>query len=322
MTSIVALDPASRGGIIGLAPGRSGARVESWLALQSSDSRAAVQVVAIDPSAPYAVGIRRALPHARIVLDHFPPRHARQSGPDRRAPAGRPRAARPAGSQDRSGLGAPPAAVHRAAGLLPGQPGHRRCRCRAGQQRQPDPGQARQAGLRDPADERQPTAQNTCEAGADGDLAAFRNWSSDSQVTDLARVWNVDPMQIPHYSPPTHIMQQLRYIEDGSIRFLWVQATNPAVSLPALRRVRSLLSQDRLFLVVQDIFLSETAQMADVVLPAATWGEKEGTFTNVDRTVHWSGKAVELRGRPSPTSTSSPNTRAGWASRTKTARRW
>jgi anaerobic selenocysteine-containing dehydrogenase len=142
----------------------------------------------------------------------------------------------------------------------------------------------------------QPTAQNTREAGADGDLPAFRNWSNDSHIQDLARVWNVDPMDIPHYSPPTHIMQQLRYIEEGSIRFFYVTATNPAVSLPELRRIRSLLSQDRLFLVVQDIFLSETAQLADVVLPAATWGEKTGTFTNVDRTVHLSEKAVDPPG--------------------------
>jgi anaerobic selenocysteine-containing dehydrogenase len=146
----------------------------------------------------------------------------------------------------------------------------------------------------------QPTAQNTREAGADGDLAAFRNWSNDAHVADLARVWNIDPMRIPHYTPPTHIMQQLRYIEDGSIRFFWVQATNPLVSLPELRRVRSILTQERLFLVVQDIFLTETAQVADVVLPAATWGEKEGTFTNVDRTVHFSGKAVEPPGEARP----------------------
>ncbi|MGY1641947.1 molybdopterin oxidoreductase family protein [Geodermatophilus sp. SYSU D00703] len=142
----------------------------------------------------------------------------------------------------------------------------------------------------------QPTAQNTREAGADGDLPGFRNWSNDAHVQDLARVWNVDPMDIPHYSPPTHVMQQLRYIEEGSIRFLYVTATNPAVSLPELGRVRELLSQDRLFLVVQDIFLSETAQLADVVLPAATWGEKTGTFTNVDRTVHLSEKAVDPPG--------------------------
>ncbi|MDK3257654.1 molybdopterin oxidoreductase family protein [Blastococcus capsensis] len=142
----------------------------------------------------------------------------------------------------------------------------------------------------------QPTAENTRECGADGDLPAFRNWENDEHIKDLARVWNIDPMQIPHYSPPTHIMQQLRYMEEGSIRFLYVTATNPAVSLPELARIREILAQDRLFLVVQDIFLTETAQLADVVLPAATWGEKTGTFTNVDRTVHLSEKAVEPPG--------------------------
>ncbi|MGQ0481882.1 MAG: molybdopterin oxidoreductase family protein [Pseudonocardia sp.] len=142
----------------------------------------------------------------------------------------------------------------------------------------------------------QPTAQNTREAGADGDLTGFRNWSNDSHVADLARCWNIDPMQIPHYSPPTHAMQMFRYAEQGSIRFLWVSATNPAISMPELARIRKILSQERLFLVVQDIFLTETAQLADVVLPAATWGEKTGTFTNVDRTVHLSDKAVEPPG--------------------------
>jgi anaerobic selenocysteine-containing dehydrogenase len=146
----------------------------------------------------------------------------------------------------------------------------------------------------------QPTAQNTRECGADGDLAGFRNWANDEHVEDLARVWNVDQMDIPHYSPPTHVMQMMRYAEEGSIRMLWVQATNPAVSLPELGRIRSILSQERLFLVVQDIFLSETAQLADVVLPAATWGEKTGTFTNVDRTVHLSEKAVDPPGEARP----------------------
>lgn len=146
----------------------------------------------------------------------------------------------------------------------------------------------------------QPTAQNTRECGGDGDLPGFRNWSNDAHIQDLARVWNVEPLQIPHYAPPTHVMQMMRYVEEGSIRFLWVSGTNPAVSLPELARVRSILEQDRLFLVVQDIFLSETAQLADVVLPAATWGEKTGTFTNVDRTVHLSEKAVDPPGDARP----------------------
>ena len=138
----------------------------------------------------------------------------------------------------------------------------------------------------------QPTAENTRECGADGDLPGFRNWANDQHVQDLALVWNVEPEHIPHYGPPTHLMQMLRYVEQGSIRFLYVSGTNPAVSLPELRRIRSVLSQERLFLVVQDIFLTETAQLADVVLPAATWGEKTGTFTNADRTVHLSEQAV------------------------------
>ncbi|TDE34105.1 nitrate reductase [Nonomuraea mesophila] len=146
----------------------------------------------------------------------------------------------------------------------------------------------------------QPTAQNTREWGADGDLPGFRNWSNDAHVAELARIWNVDPLDIPHYAPPTHAMQMLRYVEEGSIRFLHVTGTNPAVSLPELARVRSILSQDRLFLVVQDIFLTETALLADVVLPAATWGEKTGTFTNVDRTVHLSERAVDPPGEARP----------------------
>jgi anaerobic selenocysteine-containing dehydrogenase len=142
----------------------------------------------------------------------------------------------------------------------------------------------------------QPTAQNTRECGADGDLAGFRNWSNDEHVAELAALWNIDIHQIPHYAPPTHAMQIFRYAEQGSIRMLWVSATNPAVSMPELARIRSILAQERLFLVVQDVFLTETAALADVVLPAATWGEKTGTFTNADRTVHISDKAVEPPG--------------------------
>jgi anaerobic selenocysteine-containing dehydrogenase len=146
----------------------------------------------------------------------------------------------------------------------------------------------------------QPTAENTRECGADGDLPGFRNWNNDAHVADLARVWNIDQIQIPHYAPPTHAMQILRYAEEGSIRFLWIIGTNPAVSLPELRRIRSILGQERLFVVVQDIFPTETTEFADVVLPAATWGEKTGTFTNADRTVHLSDKAVDPPGEAKP----------------------
>jgi ferredoxin-nitrate reductase len=143
----------------------------------------------------------------------------------------------------------------------------------------------------------QPTAQNTRETGANGDLVGMRNWQNPDHVADLARIWNLDPLQIPSWAPPTHVMQIIRFAEQGSVRFLWITATNPAVSLPELHRIRSILQQDRLFVVVTDAFLTETARLADVVLPAAIWAEKTGTFTNHDRTVHLSEKAVEPPGQ-------------------------
>ena len=146
----------------------------------------------------------------------------------------------------------------------------------------------------------QPTAQNTRETGANGDLSGFRNWANDAHVEELARIWNVEPAQIPHYGPPTHAMQIFRYCEQGSIAFLWISATNPAVSLPELHRIRDVLAREELFVVVQDLFVTETAQFADMVLPAATWAEKLGTFTNADRTVHLSEKAVDPPGEARP----------------------
>jgi anaerobic selenocysteine-containing dehydrogenase len=144
----------------------------------------------------------------------------------------------------------------------------------------------------------QPTAQNTRECGADGDLPGFRNWENPAHVAELAELWNVEPGTIPHWAPPTHAMQIFRYVEQGSIGLLWVSATNPAVSMPELSRMRRLLGhgEHAPFLVVQDLFLTETARLADVVLPAAGWGEKTGTFTNVDRTVHLSEAAVDPPG--------------------------
>ncbi|MGO4534700.1 molybdopterin oxidoreductase family protein [Leifsonia sp. 2MCAF36] len=142
----------------------------------------------------------------------------------------------------------------------------------------------------------QPTAQNNRECGADGDLPGFRNWENPDHVQQLADLWGVDSLKIPHWAPPTHAMQLFRYAEQGSISFLWVSATNPAVSLPQLPRIREVLAKEDLFLVVQDLYLTETAELADVVLPAAGWGEKTGTFTNATRTVHLSEKAVEPPG--------------------------
>lgn len=146
----------------------------------------------------------------------------------------------------------------------------------------------------------QPTAQNTRETGADGDLPALRNWDNDDHIRELAQLWNCELHTIPHWAPPTHAMQIFRYCEQGSIEFLWISATNPAVSLPNLSRIREILRKPELLVIVQDLFLTETTEFADIVLPAATWGEKTGTFTSVDRTVHLSEKGIEPPGEARP----------------------
>ncbi|KAF9769707.1 hypothetical protein IL306_012837 [Fusarium sp. DS 682] len=92
----------------------------------------------------------------------------------------------------------------------------------------------------------------------------------------------------------------MTFMEKGSIRMVWVSGTNPLVSLPNLPKVRDIFTQPELFVVCQDIYMTETASIADVVFPAAQWGEKTGCFTNVDRTVHLSHKAVESPGEAKP----------------------
>ena len=146
----------------------------------------------------------------------------------------------------------------------------------------------------------QPTAQNTRETGCNGDCRASATGRTRSMWPSSRALWNVEPAQIPHWGPPTHAMEIFRYAEQGSIEFLWVSGTNPAVSLPELHRIRSILSRDELFVVVSDAFLTETARLADVVFPVALWGEKTGTFTNTDRTVHLSEQAVEPPGNARP----------------------
>ncbi|KAL2132003.1 hypothetical protein VTI74DRAFT_4309 [Chaetomium olivicolor] len=142
----------------------------------------------------------------------------------------------------------------------------------------------------------QPTAQNNREAGCDGEFPGFRNHQNPNHMQELAKLWNIDPIQVPHWNVPTHVENLLNYIESGSVRMFWISGTNPLVSLPDLPRVRRLLTQPGLFAVCQDIYMTETAAIADVVLPAAQWGEKTGCFTNADRTVHISHKAVEPPG--------------------------
>ncbi|MEU8176219.1 molybdopterin-dependent oxidoreductase [Microbispora hainanensis] len=129
--------------------------------------------------------------------------------------------------------------------------------------------------------------------GSAADLPGLRNWADAGHVRELADLWNVNPAVIPHWGPATHATQILRYAEEGSIGLLWITASDPAATIPGFDRI---LAREDLFVVVQDAYLTETARLADVVLPAAVWGEKTGTVTGADRTVHLCEKAVEPPG--------------------------
>lgn len=84
-------------------------------------------------------------------------------------------------------------------------------------------------------------------------------------------------------------------VSDGTIKFIYVMGENPMVSEADLNHFEKTLEKLD-FLVVQDIFLTETAEKADVVLPATCFAEKEGTFTNSERRVQRVRKAVEPPG--------------------------
>ena len=82
---------------------------------------------------------------------------------------------------------------------------------------------------------------------------------------------------------------------DGDLRFLYVMGEDIVNSDSASSRGRRELANLE-FMVVQDIFMTETAEMADLVLPAAAWAEKEGSYTSSERRVQWSPKAIEPPG--------------------------
>lgn len=142
----------------------------------------------------------------------------------------------------------------------------------------------------------QPMAQNNRESGCDGEFPGFPNNLNPKHMQEMADVWNIELEKIPHWDQPTDIHNMLKYIASGTIQMFWISGTNPLVSLPNLPRVRELFTNPKLFVVCQDIFMTESAAIADVVLPAAQWAEKTGCFTNVDRTVHLSHKAVNPPG--------------------------
>jgi predicted molibdopterin-dependent oxidoreductase YjgC len=112
----------------------------------------------------------------------------------------------------------------------------------------------------------------------------------------LAKAWNVT---LPAVGTGANLMEILKRCRSGQIRALYVVGENPLATLPASTEIRAAL--DRLeLLVVQDLFLTETAQMAHVVLPACTYAEKDGTFTNLEGRVLRVRQAMDAIGESVP----------------------
>jgi nitrate reductase NapA len=97
-----------------------------------------------------------------------------------------------------------------------------------------------------------------------------------------AKIWNV-PVKNIDPKPTYHTVEMFRALDRGDIRFMWIQVTNPMVTMPKLKRYRDgALKEDR-FIVVSEIYPTPTYDIADVVLPSALWIEREGLFGNSER---------------------------------------
>jgi formate dehydrogenase (NADP+) alpha subunit len=100
-------------------------------------------------------------------------------------------------------------------------------------------------------------------------------------------------------TPGLTITEMVQAAYDGRLKALYVMGENPMLSEPDLNHAKEALTRLEM-LVVQDIFLTETAQLADVVLPAASFAEKDGTFTNTERRVQRIRKTIDPPGQAKP----------------------
>ncbi len=138
-------------------------------------------------------------------------------------------------------------------------------------------------------------AMGTRESGFTSSLPGYRKFENARDREDLALLWGVDAEEIPSargWAYPDIIEGVL----SEKIRGLWIIATNPLVSFPNQNYLLEALSRLD-FLVVQDGYHPiPTSEAASLVLPAAVWGEKEGTYTNTERRVSKVNKAVNPPG--------------------------
>ena len=137
-------------------------------------------------------------------------------------------------------------------------------------------------------------AMGTRETGFTASMPGYRAYDDPAARRELAALWGVDEERLPTERGRAY-PDIVNGVIDGRIKGLWIIATNPVVSFPNRELLEHALGELDL-LVVQDGFETPTTALADVVLPAAIWGEKDGTFTNSERRVSRVAKAVEPPG--------------------------
>jgi assimilatory nitrate reductase catalytic subunit len=144
----------------------------------------------------------------------------------------------------------------------------------------------------------QPNAMGGREVGGlANQLAAHMNFGHED-IDRVGRFWNATAMA---QREGLKAVQMFDAIERGKIKALWVMATNPAVSLPRAAAVRAALSKLDVFVVSENVLSNDTVTAgAQILLPAAAWGEKDGTVTNSERTISRQRPFLRLPGEAQP----------------------
>ncbi len=129
----------------------------------------------------------------------------------------------------------------------------------------------------------QPNAMGGREVGGLANLlSAHRDMANSEHRAEVAKLWGVD--DVPS-KPGKTAVEMFEAARTGEIKILWIACTNPAQSLPDQKLVREALKKAELVIVQEAYKTTATVGYADVLLPATTWGEKEGTVTNSERRI-------------------------------------
>lgn len=146
----------------------------------------------------------------------------------------------------------------------------------------------------------QPNAMGGRETGLlSHQLPGYRTVESAEDRQQVEHHWGLPVGSISGRVGLTAV-EMFRALEQGRLKAIWIAGTNPAVSLPDLHQVRRALARAELVIVQDAYHPTETTRYADVVLPAAQWGEKEWTSTNSERTVSYSPRLWTPPGQALP----------------------